>query len=272
MKNVITGGRLIVALLSLAVFAFSYCKKEKIETSLLATKISTVANEGYKCPEDLKDALAIHNKVMNEVFNGQFTGSNYTEFVQFVTNSVETKVGISLTKEQRQFVQDVFNKYINTASFGQTVSNLLGDNLISANVADVLMQIDREVENANDSTYEQIHGRIVVFQKNLVDLNPNLSSDEKCQLTAFLTICENGAYNYRSEYEDNSGGVQDRESCKKCLKKKIWQILLGDGAGGILGAVACAIWPPACPVLLPVIIAIGSAGVLAVRCPQCVGL
>jgi hypothetical protein len=140
---------------------------------------------------------------------------------------------------------------------------------MSKKAVEVFNQIDDYMLVKDLGSYREIALEISNVQKIFIDDNSELSDFDKHQLTSFLLIIDNSAEHYKEHYE-GIDLTNSRERCGKCLRRNLWQILLGDGVGGaVLGITGCLVFPPACPAIIPVLLAIGSGGVAAVRCPQC---
>lgn len=265
MKNL--QSKSLASLLLISIFTFTFCSKEAVEVPTISETTKYQIDENYRLA-NLTNSLQIHNQVMDEIFGEEIEYTNDNEYVSAIIQSVEDKTRTYFNEEQKVFMHDMFNTYLKLDTKSM-ISKFETDGMISKKAAEVFNQIDDYMLSKELETYREIAFEIENVQKRFIDENAELSDFDKHQLTSFLLIVDNSAEHYKESYE----GVDltnSRESCGKCLKRNLWQILLGDGVGGaVLGITGCLVFPPACPAIIPTLLVIGSGGVAALRCPQC---
>lgn len=251
-------------LLSTAMMIFTFCSKEPVNIQTPPYQL----DENYRFG-DLSDDLKVHNEVMDEVFNNEISFTDDESYISAIISSVESKTNETLDEEQKSFVHDTFNKYLKVET-PEMINKFVQDGMMSFKAANAFMKIDNHMLSKELATYREIAEELAFVQKEFIDANNELSAFDKHQLTVFLEIVDNSANHYQDQYQYEENSLMSRESCRKCIRKKLWQILLADGVGGaVLGVAACIVFPPACPAIIPALIAVGSGAAVLDRCPQC---
>jgi hypothetical protein len=214
---------------------------------------------------DFDNSLIIHNKIMKDFFDQKFTANDNKELVENVVGIVKQEnktIDVPLAVNVAMAYLEDYQKLSNEDAFAKMLKN----NLITQNQLDVLLKLNDYMATCDYSSYKKFETDMLNFQAANIDANDLLSSVEQKMLANYIKFCNN-SYKLYEPYA-NSGA---ETTCGQCLKKNIRDILLGDGGGSLAGVGACLAYPPACAVLLPVLVTIGSAGAAAVRCPCCYG-
>ncbi len=244
----------------------TFCKRQESwieEGQNLKFKI----DENYRI-SDIESAFSVHNQVMDEIFGDYIQYTNDYDYIESIISSVESKVNFSFDKTQKVFMHDMFDNYLKLNP-KDMIDKFVANGMMTIHSAKVLQVINEYMMSKDLVSYSNIHLEIEKVKFNFVENNNTLSEFDRYQLVTFLETVKNSAKHYQNLYDD-SLEMESRNNCGRCIKENLWQILLGDGVGGaVLGITGCLVFPPACPALIPALIAIGSGGVLAVRCPHC---
>ncbi|MFP5470048.1 MAG: hypothetical protein ACLGGV_00485 [Bacteroidia bacterium] len=258
--------RIIVATCLVALSAavvWTGCQKEqknKINSEIILQKSSTPIH--FSSNEQLNNALIIHNRFMEKTIDGHIVFHNNEEMTDALIEHMKLEFKEIDENTIRESLDAFYNEY--SGLFSQDIIDKMYSNqTVSLELHNALTEVVSSLESVPEKADFKVFNATLIETVRRVDTDFVLTTTDRERFNMFIDVVKNGSDLYASKSAATS------KCCNDCLKRKKRDIILGDAAAAIAGIVGCFVYPPACPYLLPALIAAGSAGVIAYRCPCC---
>jgi hypothetical protein len=228
------------------------------------TVTPTAGNDGGKnCDPISQSDLNLHNRIMANVLDGNISSATSADLVNGALDIIEQERGKDYDRDAIVKEAVAYADNYTGAPTSSLIARYAKEGLISANEREAMDNINGFMGGADQNTLSECLSNLSTAKARYVDNNKSLSACERTGLNNFISICSNSAELY---YRYTDGSFQGRSSFWRCIKNNIWKILAEDALGVSYGLKLCAVFPKACPIVIPLMIAAGSGFAIVKYC------